>query len=86
MLRAPTYWAALEQQLNHVIAGTISDCVGAQFLQSVPLLAAMNTGGFNTGSIATQLAAALIGGALLAIFTWPRFCMRFKPTATSAPA
>jgi len=57
------------QQLNHIIAGTISDCLGAQFLQSVPLLANMSTGGTNTGSIATELGAAFIGGALLAIFT-----------------
>ena len=42
------------QQINHVIAGTISDCLGAQFLQSVPLLATMGTGGFDTGSIATE--------------------------------
>lgn len=76
----------LGQQLNHVIAGTISDCLGAQFLQSVPLLAATSTGGFNTGSIATQLAAALIGGALLAIFTGLVSRMRLKPTATVAPA
>jgi hypothetical protein len=59
----------LGQQLDHVVSGAISDCLGAQFLQTVPLLAAMNTGGLNTSSIATELAAALIGGALLAIFT-----------------
>ena len=76
----------LGQQLHHVIAGTISDCLGAQFLQSVPLLATTSTGGFNTGSIATQLAAALIGGALLAIFTGLVSRMRLKPTATGAPA
>src|SRR4029079_6023008 len=73
------------QQFNHVIAGTISDCLGAQFLQSVPLLATMSAGGFNPGSMATELAAALIGGALLAIFTGLVSRMR-KPTATSAPA
>ena len=74
------------QQFNHVMAGTISDCLGAQFLQSVPLLATMTTSGFNTGSIATELAAALIGGALLAIFTGLVSRMRLKPTATNAPA
>ena len=74
------------QQFNHVIAGTISDCLGAQFLQSVPLLATMSAGGFNTGSMATQSAAALIGGALLAIFTCLVSRMRAKPTATNAPA
>ena len=82
--RAPR--CGLGQQLNHVVAGTISDCLGAQFLQSVPLLATMSTGEFNTGSIATELAAALIGGALLAIFTGLVSRMRLKPTATNAPA
>jgi hypothetical protein len=76
----------LGQQVNHVIAGTISDCVGAQFLQSVPLLATMSTGGFNAGSMASELAAALIGGALLAILTGLVSRMRLKPTATNAPA
>jgi hypothetical protein len=82
----------LGQQLNHVIAGTISDCVGAQFLQavpmlgSVPMLGTMGTGEFNIGSMATQSAAALIGGALLAIFTGLVSRMRLKPTATGAPA
>jgi hypothetical protein len=74
------------QQFNHVMAGTISDCLGAQFLQSVPLLATMTTSGFNAGSIATELVAALIGGALLAIFTGLVSRMRLKPTATKAPA
>ena len=59
---------ALEQQLNHLVTGAISDCVGAQILQFVPLLAAMSTGGSNSGSIAAQLAAALVGGALFAMF------------------
>ena len=76
----------LGQQLNHLITGAISDCLGVQFLQSVPLLATMSTGGFNTGSIASQLAAALIGGALLAIFTGLLSRMRAKSAATGAPA
>ena len=59
---------AFEQQLNHVVTGAISDCVGGQILQFVPLLAAMSTDGSNTGSIAAQLAAALVGGALFAMF------------------
>jgi hypothetical protein len=59
---------ALEQQLNHLVTGAISDCVGSQILQFVPLLAAMSTGGSNSGSIAAQVAAALIGGALFAMF------------------
>lgn len=84
--------SGLGQQVNHVIAGTISDCVGAQFLQavpmlgSVPMLGTMGTGEFNIGSMATQSAAALIGGALLAIFTCLVSRMRAKPTATNAPA
>ena len=61
--------SGLGQQINHVIAGTISDCLGAQLLQSRPSLATMSTGGFDAGSMATGLAAALIGGALLTIFT-----------------
>jgi hypothetical protein len=56
--------AALAQHLTQIAAGAISDCVGAQILQFVPLLAAMSTGGPNSGSIAAQSAAALIGGAL----------------------
>ena len=60
------------QQFNHVIAGTISDCLGAQFLQSVPLLATMSTGGFNTGSIATDLAASHRGRVVGDLY-WPRF-------------
>jgi len=72
------------QQFNHVIAATISDCLGAQLLQSVPLLATMSTGGFNTGSIATEWAGALIGGALLAIFTG--LVSRVRATVTNAPA
>jgi hypothetical protein len=76
----------LGQQLNHLIIGAISDCLGAQFLQSVSLLATMSTGGFNTGFIATQLAPALIGGALLAIFTGFVSRMRAKSAATGAPA
>ena len=55
---------AFEQQLNHLVGGA---SVGAQILQFVPLLAAMSTGESNTGSIAAQLAAALISGALFAI-------------------
>ena len=58
---------AFEQQLNHLVGVAINDCVGAQILQFVPLLAAMSTGESNTGSIAAQLAAALISGALFAI-------------------
>jgi hypothetical protein len=46
----------------------------------------MSAGGFNTGSIATELAAALIGGSLLTLFTGLVSRMRLKPTATNAPA
>ena len=78
--------SGLGQQLNHVIAGTISDCLGAQLLQSLPSLATMSTGGFDAGSMATGLAAALIGGALLTIFTDLVSRMRLKWTTTGAPA
>jgi len=50
------------------------------------MLGTMGTGEFNIGSMATQSAAALIGGALLAIFTCLVSRMRAKPTATNAPA
>ena len=77
---------AFEQQLNHLVTGAISDCVGAQILQFVPLLAAMSTGGSNTGSIAAQLAAALIGGALFAMFRGLRSSMGPKRSPTNAHA
>jgi hypothetical protein len=73
---------ALEQQLNHLVTGAISDCVGAQILQFVPLLAAMSTGGSNSGSIAAQVAAALIGGALFAMFRGLVSCGRNRRRET----
>jgi len=75
-----------EQQLNHVVAGAISDCVGAQILQFVPLLAAMSTGGSDTGSIAAQVAVALIAGALFAMFRGLLSSMGSKRSRTNAQA
>jgi hypothetical protein len=76
--------AALAQHLTQIAAGAISDCIGAQILQSVPLLAAMNSGGFDYDSIATQVAAALIGSALLSIF--PGMFSKLRPRRLSAHA
>ena len=67
---------AFEQQLNHVVTGAISDCVGAQVLQSMPLFARMSSGGLDPGSIATQIAMAFIGSALLTIF--PDILSKFR--------
>ena len=77
---------AIEQQVNHAVTGAISDCIGGQILQFVPLLAAMSTDGSNTGSLAAQLAAALIGAALFAIIPGLVSSMRPKPAATKAHA
>jgi len=59
---------AIGQHLNQIIVGAISDSIESQVLQSVSLLAGMNGSGFDCDSIAIQVAVALIGGALLAIF------------------
>ena len=77
---------ALEQQLNHLVTGAISDCVGAQILQFVPLLAAMNTGGSTACSIAAQVAVALIAGTLFAMFRSIRSSMGPKRSLTNAHA
>jgi len=76
--------AALAQHLAQIAAGAISDCIGAQILQSVPLLAAMNSGGFDYDSIAIQVAAALIGSALLSIF--PGVLSKLRPRRLFAHA
>ena len=49
--------AALGQHFNHAI----TDCIGAQIVQSIPLLASMNSGVLYPGSISIQIATALIG-------------------------
>lgn len=59
---------AIGQHLNQIIVGAISDSIESQALQSVSLLAGVNGGGFDCDSIAIQVAVALLGGALLAIF------------------
>ena len=81
-----TALTGFEQQLNHVIAGAISDCVGGQVLQFIPLLAAMNTGGSTACSIAAQVAVALIAGALFAMFRGLRSSMGPKRSPTNAHA
>ena len=59
--------AALGQHFNQFAADAITDCIGAQVTQSVPLLASMSGGGLDPGSIAIQMATALLGSILLAI-------------------
>jgi len=78
-----TALTGFEQQLNHVVAGAISDCVGGQILQFIPLLAAMNTGGSTACSIAAQVAIALISGALFAMFRSIRSSMGPKRSLTN---
>ena len=81
-----TALTGFEQQLNHIVAGAISDCVGGQILQFIPLLAAMNTGGSTACSIAAQVAVALIAGALFAMFRGLRSSMGPKRSPTNAHA
>ena len=64
---------AFEQQLNHLVTGAISDCVGAQILQFVPLLAAMSTGGSNSGSIAAQIGCGSCRRRTVCDVSSPRF-------------
>ena len=52
--------AALGPHLDQIIAGTITDCLGSQILQSVSLFAAMDNGGFGYDTIAIQVTAALV--------------------------
>jgi hypothetical protein len=59
--------AVIGGHLNETLASLISDCVGKQILQSIPVLASVSNGGLNVGSIATEATAALIGSVLLAI-------------------
>jgi len=58
--------AALGQHFNQFAADAITDCIGAQIVQSIPLLARMNSGVLDPGSISIQIATALIGSVLLA--------------------
>jgi hypothetical protein len=53
--------AALGQHFNQFAADAITDCIGAQIVQSIPLLARMNSGVLYPGSISIQIATALIG-------------------------
>lgn len=69
--------AGFGQQLNHIVAEAITDCLGAQILQST-LLTRMSSDGFNTGSLLTEFGAGLIGSALLAICPII-VCLRRRP-------
>jgi hypothetical protein len=59
--------AGISGHLNETLANFIADCVGTEILQSVPVLASTSHGGLNIDSIATEVAATLIGSVLLAI-------------------
>jgi hypothetical protein len=59
--------AGISGHLNEILASLISDCLGKQILESVPVLASVSNGGLNIVSMATEAAAALIGSMLLAI-------------------
>ena len=72
--------AALSPHLNQIVAGTISDCIGSQILQSVSLFAAMDGGGFGYDSIAIQVMAAIIGSTLSPIF--PSILSKLPPAPT----
>ena len=60
--------AALGQHFNQIAADAIADCIGGQILRSMPLFASMNSSGLDASSIATQIAMAFLGSALLTIF------------------
>jgi hypothetical protein len=59
--------AGLGGYLNEILASLVSDCVGTQILQSVPVLANTGNGGLNIESVAIEFATALVGSVLLAI-------------------
>jgi len=69
--------AALSQHFNQIAADAIADCIGGQVLQSMPLFASMSSGGLDPSSIATQIAMAFLGSALLTIF--PSILSKLRP-------
>ena len=60
-------FAAAGLHFNQFAVDAITDCIGAQIVQSIPLLARMNSGVLDSRSIAIQIATALIGSMFLAI-------------------
>jgi hypothetical protein len=58
--------AALGQHFNQFAADAITDCIKAQIVQSIPLLARMSGDVLDPGSIAIQIATALVGSTLIA--------------------
>jgi hypothetical protein len=58
--------AAIGQHFNHFAADAITDCIGAQIVQSISLLARTNSDVLDPGSIAIQIATALVGSTLIA--------------------
>ena len=71
--------AALGQHFNQIAADAIADCIGGQILQSMPLFASMSSGGLDASSIATQIAMAFLGSALLTIFPSILSKLRARP-------
>ena len=77
--------SGLGQQINHVIAGTISDCLGAQLLQSRPSLATMSTGGIRCRLHGDRVGCGPHWGRVIDDLYWPRSHMRLKRTAMVLP-
>lgn len=71
--------SALGQHFNQIAADAIADCIGGQILQSMPLFASMSSGGLDASSIATQIAMAFLGSALLTIFPSILSKLRARP-------
>jgi hypothetical protein len=71
--------SALGQHFNKIAADAIADCIGGQILQSMPLFASMSSGGLDASSIATQIAMAFLGSALLTIFPSILSKLRARP-------
>jgi hypothetical protein len=78
--------AALGQHFNHLAADAITDCIGAQIVQSIPLLARISSGVLDPGSIAVQMATAFIGSMLLAILAGALSTLRPRPCSARASA
>src|SRR5262249_61794631 len=57
---------ATGQRFNHFAADALTDCIGAQIVQLIPLLAGRNSDLLDPGSIAIQTTAALVGSTLIA--------------------
>jgi hypothetical protein len=65
---------ATGQHFNHFAADAITDCIGAQIVQSIPSLS--GSGFLDPSSIAIQIATALVGSTLIA--TLPSIFAKFR--------